>query len=73
MRSQAERLAKSPQASQASSPFDSELMDRGRRVARDARRRHRVVIAGAGVAGLEALVALHGLAGDRVDVTLVSP
>jgi sulfide:quinone oxidoreductase len=35
--------------------------------------RHRVVIAGAGVAGLEALVALHGLAGDRVDVTLVSP
>jgi sulfide:quinone oxidoreductase len=37
------------------------------------RARHRVVIAGAGVAGLEALVALHGLAGDRVDVTLVSP
>lgn len=34
---------------------------------------HRVVIAGAGVAGLEALVALHGLAGDRVDITLVSP
>ena len=34
---------------------------------------HRVVIAGGGVAGLEALVALHGLAGDRVDITLVSP
>jgi sulfide:quinone oxidoreductase len=36
-------------------------------------RRHRVVIAGAGVAGLEALAAMHELAGDRVDVTLVSP
>src|SRR5215207_7383777 len=35
--------------------------------------RHRVVIAGAGVAGLEALVALHGLAGQRVDIALVSP
>ena len=34
---------------------------------------HRVVIAGGGVAGLESLVALHGLAGDRVDITLVSP
>jgi sulfide:quinone oxidoreductase len=35
--------------------------------------RQHVVIAGAGVAGLEALVALHGLAGERVDITLVSP
>jgi sulfide:quinone oxidoreductase len=32
-----------------------------------------VVIAGAGVAGLEALLALRALAGDRVDLTLVSP
>jgi sulfide:quinone oxidoreductase len=34
---------------------------------------HRVVIAGGGVAGLEALLALHALAGDRVELTLVSP
>jgi sulfide:quinone oxidoreductase len=33
--------------------------------------RPRVVIAGGGVAGLETLLALHALAGDRVDVTLV--
>jgi sulfide:quinone oxidoreductase len=32
-----------------------------------------VVIAGGGVAGLEALLALQALAGDRVDLTLVSP
>jgi sulfide:quinone oxidoreductase len=34
---------------------------------------HRVVVAGGGVAGLEALLALHALAGDRVALTLVSP
>jgi sulfide:quinone oxidoreductase len=34
---------------------------------------HRVVIAGGGVAGVEALLALHALASDRVDLTLVSP
>ncbi|MEA2410329.1 MAG: sulfide:quinone oxidoreductase [Thermoleophilaceae bacterium] len=33
----------------------------------------RVVIAGAGVAGLEALLALHALAGDLVEVTLLAP
>lgn len=33
----------------------------------------RVVIAGGGVAGLETLLALHALAGDRVDITLVAP
>jgi sulfide:quinone oxidoreductase len=33
----------------------------------------RVVIAGGGVAGLEALFALRELAGDRVEVTLVAP
>ena len=33
----------------------------------------RVVVAGGGVAGLEALLALRDLAGDRVAVTLVSP
>jgi len=32
-----------------------------------------VVIAGGGFAGLEGLLALHALAGDRVHVTLVSP
>ena len=32
-----------------------------------------IVIAGGGVAGLEALLALHDLAGDRVTLTLVSP
>jgi sulfide:quinone oxidoreductase len=35
--------------------------------------KHHVVIAGGGVAGLEALLALHALAGDRVELTLVSP
>ena len=34
---------------------------------------HRVVIAGAGAAGLEALAALRALAGDRVDITLLDP
>jgi sulfide:quinone oxidoreductase len=33
----------------------------------------RVVIAGAGVAGLETLIALREMADDRVQVTLVSP
>ncbi|MGZ4270963.1 MAG: FAD-dependent oxidoreductase [Solirubrobacteraceae bacterium] len=33
---------------------------------------HRVVVAGGGIAGLEALLALHALAGDRVELTLVS-
>jgi sulfide:quinone oxidoreductase len=32
-----------------------------------------VVIAGGGIAGLETLLALRALAGDRVDITLVSP
>jgi sulfide:quinone oxidoreductase len=35
--------------------------------------RPRVVIAGAGVAGLETLLALRALATDRLDVTLVAP
>jgi sulfide:quinone oxidoreductase len=35
--------------------------------------RPRVLIAGAGVAGLETLLALRALAGDRVDVTIVAP
>ena len=33
----------------------------------------RVLIAGGGVAGLEALLALRDLAGDRVELTLLSP
>ena len=33
----------------------------------------RVLIAGGGVAGLEALLALHDLAGDRTELTLLSP
>jgi sulfide:quinone oxidoreductase len=33
----------------------------------------RVLVAGGGVAGLEALLALHDLAGDRVALTLLSP
>jgi sulfide:quinone oxidoreductase len=35
--------------------------------------RPRVLIAGGGVAGLETLLALRALAGDRVDVTIVAP
>ena len=34
---------------------------------------HRVVIAGGGVAGLETLIALRELAGDRVELQLVAP
>jgi sulfide:quinone oxidoreductase len=35
--------------------------------------RPRVLIAGAGVAGLESLLALRALVGDRVDITIVEP
>ena len=35
--------------------------------------RARVVIAGGGIAGLETLLALNDLAGDRLDLTLVAP
>jgi sulfide:quinone oxidoreductase len=34
---------------------------------------HRVLVAGGGVAGIEALLALHALAGDRIELTLISP
>ena len=34
---------------------------------------HKVVIAGGGVAGLEAALALADLAGERVDVTMLAP
>src|SRR5688500_18536762 len=44
--------------------------DHGRR---RSRARPRVLIAGGGVAGLETLLALRALAGDRVDITLVTP
>ena len=33
----------------------------------------KVIIAGGGVAGLESAFALHELAGDRVDVTVIAP
>lgn len=36
-------------------------------------KRARVLIAGGGVAGLEAMLALRALAGDRVDVTILAP
>lgn len=35
--------------------------------------RTKVLIAGGGITGIEALLALHELAGDRVDVTVVAP
>jgi sulfide:quinone oxidoreductase len=40
---------------------------------REGEARLRVVIVGGGIAGLEALLALRELAGDRVDITLVAP
>ena len=36
-------------------------------------RRPQVLIAGAGIAGLETLLALHALAGDRVEITILAP
>ena len=39
----------------------------------DTSARHRVLIAGGGVAGLEALLALRDLGGDRVSLTLLAP
>jgi sulfide:quinone oxidoreductase len=36
-------------------------------------RRPRVLIAGGGVAGLETLLALRAMAGDRVDITILAP
>jgi len=42
-------------------------------MSRSASSRARVVVAGGGVAGLETLLALRVLAGDRVEVTLVAP
>ena len=41
--------------------------------ARTEQTRARVLIVGAGVAGIETLLALRALAGDRVDVTIVAP
>ena len=38
-----------------------------------AKRKPRVLIAGGGVAGIEALLALNDLAGDRVEIELVAP
>src|SRR3954452_3506641 len=39
----------------------------------DTQRVTRVLIAGAGVAGLKTLLALHALARDRVDITILAP
>jgi sulfide:quinone oxidoreductase len=47
--------------------------DRRRAAGRRGRARPRVLIAGGGVAGLETLLALRTLAGDRADITLVTP
>jgi sulfide:quinone oxidoreductase len=57
------------------SVIERELRSRGRRrgARRRGRARARVLIAGGGVAGLETLLALRSLAGDRVTVTLVTP
>jgi hypothetical protein len=55
--------------------IEREVRSADRRAAarRRGRARPRVVIAGAGVAGLEALLALRALAVDRIDITLVAP
>ncbi|MGH2714403.1 MAG: hypothetical protein ACRDM7_11060, partial [Thermoleophilaceae bacterium] len=50
-------------------------VDEGGHVAPDAQKpsRPHVLIAGGGVAGLETLLALHALAPDRMDVTILAP
>ena len=48
-------------------------LDHRRTARRRGRARPRVLIAGGGVAGLETLLALRSLAGDRVSITLVTP
>ena len=45
----------------------------GADIERDTKERFRVVIAGGGIAGLEALLALSDLGGSLVDVELLSP
>ena len=45
----------------------------GHRPVRPSEARAHVLIAGAGVAGLETLLALHALARDRVKVTILAP
>ena len=57
------------------SVIERELRSRDHRRAarRRGRARPRVLIAGGGVAGLETLLALRSLAGDRVSITLVTP
>jgi sulfide:quinone oxidoreductase len=54
-------------------PGSAKLRQNPEPTALSRRARPRVVIAGGGVAGLETLLALHSLAGDRVDITLVEP
>ena len=49
-------------------PIERRVTERGRVAGRP-----RVVIAGGGVAGLETLLALHALAKDRLDITVVEP
>jgi sulfide:quinone oxidoreductase len=39
----------------------------------DARTHHRVVVAGGGIAGVEAILALRALAGSRVSIELITP
>ena len=54
-------------------PGSAKLRQNPEPTALSRRARPRVVIAGGGVAGLETLLALHSLAGDRLEITLVEP
>ena len=72
-----ERLATERWINEGGQLAPEAVIKRELRVRDHARRRGaarpRVLIAGGGVAGLETLLALRALAGDRVDITLVTP
>jgi sulfide:quinone oxidoreductase len=63
------RRSAGPSEESSSPAVDSGSMPRSRKE----RARSRVLIAGGGVAGLETLLALHALAAERLEITILAP